>query len=118
MLGDHTGLVLEGEVMTTLGELRAFTLGHVGAGRWFCYRDGGASACHDSKISSSAVIALCWETLVGGGVPRIAAATSCKPCMILSSAEVTGIERYELQNLTVSEMTWLLVLVLTSLKQL
>jgi hypothetical protein len=51
VLGDHMGLVLGGEVATTLGELRKFTLGDVGAGWWVGGRDGGASAHHDSKIS-------------------------------------------------------------------
>jgi hypothetical protein len=54
---------------------------------------------------------------VGGGAPRIALATTCKPFMILLSAEGTGTERYKWQNLTVSEMTWLLMSVLTNLKQ-
>jgi hypothetical protein len=51
VLGDHVGLVLGGEGATTLGELRAFTLGHAGARRWFGRRDGRASTLHDSKIS-------------------------------------------------------------------
>ncbi len=51
VLRDHVGLVLGGEVATTLGELLAFTLGDAGAGWWVSRRDGGASACHDSKIS-------------------------------------------------------------------
>jgi hypothetical protein len=51
VLGDHVGLVLGGEVATTLGELRKFTHGGEGAGWWVGHRDGGASACHDSKIS-------------------------------------------------------------------
>jgi hypothetical protein len=51
VLGDHMGLVLGGEVMTTLGDLHQFTIGGEGAGRWVGCRDGGASARHDSKIS-------------------------------------------------------------------
>ncbi len=51
VLGDHVGLVLGGEVATTLGELRVFTLGDAGARWWVAHRDGGASACHDSKMS-------------------------------------------------------------------
>ncbi len=51
VLEDHVGLVLSGEVATTLGELRAFTLGEAGAGRWVAHRDGGASKRRDSKIS-------------------------------------------------------------------
>jgi hypothetical protein len=35
--------------------------------------------------------------------------TTCKPCMILSSMEGTGTERYKWKNLMVSKMTWLLV---------
>jgi hypothetical protein len=54
---------------------------------------------------------------VGGGAPQIAPAMACKLCMILSSAECTGVERYKWQNLAVSKMTWLLVLALTNLKQ-
>jgi hypothetical protein len=51
VLGDHVGLVIGGEVATTLGESREFTLGDAGAGRWVGRRDGGASVHHDSKIS-------------------------------------------------------------------
>ncbi len=51
VLGDHVRLLLGGEGATTLGELRAFTLGLVGARQQFGCRDGGASAHHDSKIS-------------------------------------------------------------------
>ncbi len=47
VLGDHGGLVLGGEVATTLGELREFTLGDAGAGQWVGCRDGRASAHHD-----------------------------------------------------------------------
>ncbi len=50
VLRDHVELVLGGVVATTLGELRTFTLGDAGAGRWVGCRDGGASARHDSKI--------------------------------------------------------------------
>ena len=51
VLEDHMGLVLGGEVATTLGESRAFTRGDAGAGWWVGRRDGGASVRHDSKIS-------------------------------------------------------------------
>ncbi len=51
VLGDSVGLVLGGEGETTLGELHEFTLGFAGEGQWFSCRDGGASVCHDSKIS-------------------------------------------------------------------
>ncbi len=54
---------------------------------------------------------------MGGGAPQIAPATTSKLWMILSSAEGTGTERYACPNSTVSEMTWLLVLALTNLKQ-
>jgi hypothetical protein len=33
VLGDHVGPGLSGEVATTLGELRVYTLGDTGAGR-------------------------------------------------------------------------------------
>jgi hypothetical protein len=51
VLGDHMGPVLGGKGSTTLEKLHADTLGHVGAERWFSRRDGGASECHDLKIS-------------------------------------------------------------------
>jgi hypothetical protein len=54
---------------------------------------------------------------VGGGAPRIVPATPCKLWMVLSSAEGTGTERHAWQILTVSKMTWLLVLALTNWKQ-
>jgi hypothetical protein len=57
VLGHHVGLVLGGEVVTTLGELRAFTLGDAGVGRWVGHRDGVASVRHDSKLSRTKVIA-------------------------------------------------------------
>ncbi len=44
------GLVLSGEVATTLGDLCAFTLGGEEAGQWVGRMDGGASVHHDSKI--------------------------------------------------------------------
>ncbi len=50
VLGNHMGFVPGGEGVTTLGELRAFTLEIAGARRWFGHRDGGANAHHDSKI--------------------------------------------------------------------
>ncbi len=40
VLGDHVGLVLGGEVATTLGESREFTPGGAGAGRWVGCRVG------------------------------------------------------------------------------
>jgi hypothetical protein len=51
VLGDHMGLVLSGEVVTTLGELCEFTLGYAGARQWVGHRNGRASARHDSEIS-------------------------------------------------------------------
>jgi hypothetical protein len=79
VLGDHVGLVLGGEVATTLGKLSEFTLVDAGASGWVGRRDGRASTRHDSKISYSKVIAMSWETHVGGGAPRIVPATTCKP---------------------------------------
>ena len=57
-----------------------------------------------------------WEMLVGGGAPARTPATCCNPWMILSSEVGAGIARYLWQNSTVSEMHWLLVSALTSLK--
>jgi hypothetical protein len=51
VLGDHPGLVLGGEVATTLEDLREFILGGERARRWVGRRGGGASAHHDSKFS-------------------------------------------------------------------
>ncbi len=51
VLGDHVGLVLSGEVTTTLGDSRKFTLGGEGAGQWVGCRDGVACVYHDLKIS-------------------------------------------------------------------
>jgi hypothetical protein len=88
-------LVLSDEVATTLGDSRKFTFGGEGARQWVGCRDGGASAHPESNISWREVIALSWETLVGGGVLRIVPAMTCKPCVILSSVEGTGTERYK-----------------------
>jgi hypothetical protein len=54
---------------------------------------------------------------VGGGALCLVPATTCKLCVILSSVEGIGTERYDWKILTVSKMTWLLVLALTNLKQ-
>ncbi len=92
------------------------TLGSPGAMRRGALRWGGASSCQDSKISLRLAMASSWERLVGGLAPAIAPATTCKPWMIVSSGDCKGTVIYECLNSTVSEMTWLLVSDLTSLK--
>ncbi len=72
---------------------------------------------HNSKRSLRLVKALSWEMVVGGGVSVSASATACKPWAILSSANGAGMVRYACLNLIMLEMTWLLVSILTSLKQ-
>jgi hypothetical protein len=79
-------------------------------------RFGGAKRHHDSKISQRLAMASTWEMLVGGGAPVSAPATCCNPWVILSSEVGAGIARYLRRNSTVSEMHWLLVSMLMSLK--
>ncbi len=92
------------------------TLGSPGAMRRVALRWGGARSRQDSKMSLRLAMASSWERLVGGFAPAIAPATACKPWMILSSGDCEGTVMYECLNSTVSEMTWLLVSDLTSLK--
>ncbi len=51
VLGASVRVILGGEGEATLGDSRVFTLDLAGAGRQVGRRDGGASKCHDSKIS-------------------------------------------------------------------
>jgi hypothetical protein len=51
VLGASMGVILGREGEATLGDAHVFTLGLVGVGRWVNWRDGGASRCHNSKIS-------------------------------------------------------------------
>jgi hypothetical protein len=95
----------------------ATTLGWPGAGPWLFPAGGGLRKRHDSKRSLRLVRAFSWEMVVGGGVSVSALMIACKPWVILSSANGAGMVRYACLNSNVSEMTWLLVSILTSLKQ-
>ena len=103
---------------TPLGAMWLCTLGSPWDGPADGRRFGGTKRRHDSKICQRLAMFSTWEMLVGGGAPVSAPATCCNPWMILSSKVRAGIARYLWRNSTgpVSEMHWLLVSVLTSLK--
>ena len=105
-----------GRDIALLGAMWLCTLGSPWDGPEDGRRFGGAKRRHDSKISQRLAMASTWEMLVGGVAPVSAPATCCRPWMILSSGVGAGIARYLWRNSTVSEMHWLLVSALTSLK--
>ena len=80
--GLHNGLDeigragVDGEGNTTLGGSCVGTLGQPGIGIQGGWKDGGASRCHDSKMSRRLLMALTWEMLVGGDAPVSAPATT------------------------------------------
>jgi len=65
-----------GEGDTTLGGSCVGTLGQPGIGIQGGWKEGGASSCHDSKMSHRLVMASTWEMLVGGAAPVSAPATT------------------------------------------
>jgi hypothetical protein len=102
------------------GSSRAATLGRPRAGpRLFPAGGGGKGGATIQRGQRSLRLARApsWEMVVDGGVSVSTLATACKPCAILSSANGAGMVRYACLNSTMLEMTWLLVSILTSLKQ-
>jgi hypothetical protein len=99
------------------GSSGAATLGRMGAGPQLVPARGGPRRCHNSKRSLRLVRASSWEMVVSGGASVSALATACNPWAILSSADGAEMVQYTFLNSTMSEMTWLLVSILTSLKQ-
>ncbi len=104
--------------VATLGRSWSGTLGRPGAGMLDCLVGDGIKRRHDSKISRRLVMASIWEIVVGSGESLRAPEMTWRPWIILSSGEGDGTVRYACLNSTVSEMTWLLVSLLTSLKHL
>ncbi len=78
----------------------------------------GIKRRQDLKISRRLVMASSWEIVVGSGESLRALEITWRPWIILSSGEGNGTVQKACLNLTVSEMTWLLVSLLTSLKHL
>ena len=80
--GLHDGLAtiwragVGGEGDTTLGGSCVGTLGWPGIGIQGGWKGGGASRCHDLKMSRRLVMASTWEMLVGGSAPVRAPATT------------------------------------------
>ncbi len=80
--GLHDGLAtiwragVGGEGDNTLGGSCMGTLGRPGIGVRVGWKAGGASSCHDSKMSQRVVMASTWEMLVGGDAPVRAPATT------------------------------------------
>ena len=106
--------VLAGEA--TLGGALLDTLGGVGDGMRALMLGGGIRRPHDSKRSRRLVMASSWVMVVGSGVSLRAPAMAWRPWMILSSGDGAGMVRNACQNSTLSEMTWLLVSLLTRQK--
>jgi hypothetical protein len=78
----------------------------------------GIKRRHDSKISLRLVMASSWEIDVGSGESLRVPEMTWRPWIILSLGEGEGTVRYACLNSTVSEMTWLLVSLLTNLKHM
>ncbi len=100
----------------TLGGVLSVTLGGAGGGRRDWVVVGGGRRRHASKSSRSWETASSWEMEVGSGVSLRAPAIEWRPWMILSSDVGVGMVRKACRNSTVSEMTWLLVSLLTRRK--
>jgi hypothetical protein len=73
--------------MATLGSSGMSTLGWHGAGMWVGDKEGGPSRRQDSKRSRRLAMASTWEVHVDGGASMRAPDMTCRPWMILSSAE-------------------------------
>ena len=102
--------------VATLGRAWSGTLGMPGTGMRDCFVVDGIKRRQDSKISRRLVMASSWEIVVGSGESLRAPEMTWRPWIILSSGEGDGTVWYACRNLTVLEMTWLLVS--TSLKHL
>ena len=102
--------------VATLGSALSGTLGHAGEGMRARMLGGGLRRRHDSKRSRRLAMASCWVMVVGSGASLRELAMVWRPWMILSSGDGEGMARKACRNSTVSEMTWLLVSLLTSLK--
>ena len=100
----------------TLGSASSGTLGRAGEGMRARMLGGGLKRRHDSKRSRRLAMASCWVMVVGSGASLRELAMVWRPWMILSSGDGEGMARKACRNSTVSEMTWLLVSLLTSLK--
>ena len=73
---------------------------------------------HDSNRLCRLSMAWICDTLVGSGAFVSTLVKTCKPLMILSLADGAGLVLYACRNSTVSDISWLLVSLLTSLKHL
>ena len=102
--------------VATLGTASAGTLGRAGEDCRAGMLEGGLRRRHDSNSSRRLAMASCWVMVVGSDVSLSAPAMVWRPWMILSSGDGAGMARKACRNSTVSEMTWLLVSLLTSLK--
>ncbi len=104
--------------VATLGRAWSGTLGMPGTGMRDCFVGDGIKRRQDSKISRRLVMASNWEIVVGGGESLRALEMTWRLWIILSSGEGDGTVRKACLNSTVSEITWLFVSLLTSLKHL
>ncbi len=104
--------------VATLGRVWSGTLGMPGTGMRACLVGDGIKRRQDSKIYRRLVMTSSWEIVVGSGESLRAPEMTWRPLIILSSGKGNGTVRKACLNSTVSEMTWLLVLLLTSLKHL
>ncbi len=104
--------------VATVGRAWSGTLGMPGTGMRDCFVGDGIKMRQDSKISRRLVMASSWEIVVGSGESSRAPEMTLRPWIILSSGDGNGTVWKACLNSTVSEMTWLLVSLLTSLKHL
>ena len=102
--------------VATLGSDSSGTLGRAWEGMRARMLGGGPRRRHDSKRSRRVAMASCWVMAVGRGASLRELAMVWRPWMILSFVDGEGMVRKACRNSTVSEMTWLLVSLLTSLK--
>ena len=104
--------------VATLGRAWSGTLGMPGMGMRDCLVGDRIKKHQDPKISRRLVMASSWEIVVGSGESLRGPEMTWRPWIILSSGEGDGTVRKACLNSTMSEMTWLLVSLLTSLKHL
>jgi hypothetical protein len=76
--------------IATLGSFGVSTFGRLGAGMRVSDKEGGPRRCQESNSSCRLAMASTWEMHIGGGGFLRAPDMTCRPWMILSSAEGEG----------------------------
>ncbi len=88
-VGESTACGITG--MIFIGSSDMSTLGWLGAGMWVRDKEGGPRRLQDSKRLCRLAMVSTWEMHVGRGASLKAPDMTCRPWMILSSAEGDGI---------------------------